>query len=66
VLQLVDVLNNGYWHARSTAFLGNPVIKFIEWLRIVPDLIFGVIGVVPIAIAALITYLTLRKQPATA
>ena len=65
VLQLIDVLNNGYWHARSPAFLGGSLIRFIEWARIVPDLIFGIVGVVPIAIAALMTYLVIRKKPAT-
>lgn len=66
VLQLMDVLNNGYWHARSPAFLSGSLIKFIEWIRIVPDLIFGVVGVVPIVIAALLTYLTMRKEPVIA
>ncbi len=63
VLQLVDVLNNGYWHARSQAFLGSGLIKFIEWARIVPDMIFGVVGVLPMVIAALITYFTMKKEP---
>lgn len=65
VLQMVDVLNNGYWHARSQAFLGGSLIKFIEWIRIVPDLIFGVAGVMPIVIAALLTYVIMRSKPAT-
>ena len=63
VLQMVDALNNGYWHARSPAFLGGSLIKFIEWIRIVPDLIFGIAGVVPIVIAALLTYMTILKKP---
>ena len=66
LVQLVDVLNNGYWHARSQAFLGGSLIKFIEWIRIVPDLIFLLIGVIPILIATLLTYLTIRKKPALA
>jgi nitric oxide reductase subunit B len=66
VLQMVDVVNNGYWHARSQAFLGGSLIKFIEWIRIVPDLIFGVAGVIPMLIAALLTYLAMRKKPAEA
>jgi nitric oxide reductase subunit B len=66
ILQMVDVLNNGYWHARSPEFLGGSLIKFIEWIRLVPDLIFGIVGVIPIVLAALLTYLTIRKQPATA
>ncbi len=63
VLQLVDVLNNGYWHARSQAFLGSSLIRFIEWARIVPDLIFGVAGVIPLVLAALIAYINLRRTP---
>ena len=66
LVQLVDVLNNGYWHARSQAFLGGRLIKFIEWIRIVPDLIFLLAGVIPILIATLLTYLTMRKKPAIA
>jgi nitric oxide reductase subunit B len=66
VLQMVDVVNNGYWHARSQAFLGGSLIKFIEWIRIVPDLIFGIAGVMPIVIAALLTYTTMLKKRAAA
>ncbi len=55
VLQLVDALNNGYWYACSPAFLGGSLIKFIEWIRIVPGLVFGITGMVPIVIAALLT-----------
>ena len=64
VLQMTDVLNNGYWHARSQTFLGGSVIKFVEWARIVPDLIFALAGVVPVLIAAFLTYLTIRMKPA--
>jgi nitric oxide reductase subunit B len=66
VLQLTDALNNGYWHARSPAFLGGSLIRFIEWARIVPDLIFAVAGIMPIVIAAGMTYLMIRKKPAVA
>ena len=66
LVQLVDVLNNGYWHARSQAFLGGSLIKFIEWIRIVPDLIFLLAGVIPVLIGTLLTYLTIRKKPVPA
>jgi nitric oxide reductase subunit B len=66
VLQLIDVLNNGYWHARSPAFLGGSLIKFVEWIRLVPDLVFGVAGVVPMLIAAGLTYLMLVRTPVKA
>ena len=62
VLQFVDVLNNGYWHARSVEYLQQPLIKTIEWLRIGPDIIFGFVGVVPIAIATVLTYFKMRKE----
>ena len=63
LLQLTDVLNNGYWHARSQAFLGGSLIRSIEWIRIVPDLIFGVAGVMPIVVAVLLTYMAILKKP---
>ncbi|MCL5428796.1 MAG: nitric-oxide reductase large subunit [Chloroflexi bacterium] len=66
ILQLVDVLNNGYWHARSQEFLGGGLIKTIEWIRIVPDVIFAVAGVVPIVIAAWLTYITMRRKQVAA
>jgi nitric oxide reductase subunit B len=66
ILQITDVLNNGYWHARSPEFLTGSVIKFIEWVRIVPDSLFLVVGVVPMLIAAFLTYVTIARQPARA
>jgi nitric oxide reductase subunit B len=66
VLQLTDVLNNGYWHARSAEFLGGSLIKFVEWIRIVPDLTFGIAGVIPMLIAALLTYVTMVRTPVKA
>jgi len=62
VLQLIDVINNGYWHARSPEFLNTRLMKNIEWVRMFPDLIFAIGGVIPIAIAALLTYFNLRKR----
>ena len=35
-----DVLQNGYWHARSPEFLTRPFMRLIEWLRMPADLIF--------------------------
>jgi nitric oxide reductase subunit B len=56
VLQLLDVLNNGYWHARSLTFLSEPVMRTIEWLRLPGDLIFIGLGVIPLLITAGLTY----------
>ena len=56
VLQLWDVLNNGYWHARGPAFLNEHLMRLIEWARLPGDLVFIGIGAAPLALAALITY----------
>lgn len=66
ILQFMDARNNDYWYARSPAFLGGSLIRFVEWIRIVPDLVFMLAGVIPVVVAALLTYLTIRRKPATA
>lgn len=45
VLQLADVVANGYWHARSLEFFEKHA--YIEWLRLPGDLLF-IAGVVPL------------------
>jgi nitric oxide reductase subunit B len=61
VLQLLDVLENGYWHARSPEFLDNKITVTIEWLRLPADSIFILLGVVPLLIATGLTYRFVRK-----
>jgi nitric oxide reductase subunit B len=66
VLQLADVLRNGYWHARGPQFLGTRWMQRIEWLRLPGDLVFIALGVLPACIAAIWTYLLLRQtKPAS-
>ena len=60
VLQLRDVLQNGYWHARSPEFLTRPFMKLIEWLRMPADLVFIFLGVVPLVVAGVMTYRMMR------
>ena len=60
LLQLVDVLENGYWHARSLAYTGSDLARILEWSRFPGDVVFIVVGVVPIAIAAVRAYLSGR------
>ena len=45
VLQLGDVVTNGYWHARSIEFFRDHAV--IEWLRMPGDVVF-IAGVVPL------------------
>jgi len=61
VLQLIDVVNNGYWHARGPEFLNDRMMKTLEWVRLPGDTIFGVIGGVPLALAAFLAYLFTKK-----
>lgn len=65
VLQLVDVLNHGYWHARSPDFLNERVMRIIEWARLPADFIFIVAGVLPALVATAWTYKSMRKSRAT-
>jgi nitric oxide reductase subunit B len=61
VLQLVDVLDNGYWHARSLAYTGGDLARLLEWSRFPGDVVFIACGIVPIAIAAVRAYLSGRS-----
>jgi nitric oxide reductase subunit B len=56
VLQLRDVLLNGYWHARSLAYTGTPTARFLEWMRMWGDMIFIFAGALPMAIGLLQGY----------
>ena len=56
VLQLWDVLQNGYWHARSLEYTATPRARFVEWMRLWGDLVFIFAGALPIAIALLASY----------
>ena len=61
VLQLADVVNHGYWHARRLAFIDAGTFHTLEWLRIIGDAEFIVFGAVPILIFALKLF-TARKK----
>ncbi|MDQ5986902.1 MAG: nitric oxide reductase subunit B [Syntrophus sp. SKADARSKE-3] len=56
ILQFYDVLTNGYWHARSLAYTGQPHVRMVEWFRMPGDLVFIFLGVLPMVIAAVHTY----------
>jgi nitric oxide reductase subunit B len=61
VLQIWDVLENGYWHARSLEFIGQDRIRLLEWASMPSHVILIVLGVVPMAVASCLTYLKIRK-----
>jgi nitric oxide reductase subunit B len=60
ILQLWDVMQNGYWHARDIAYMSSGYVRLLEWLRLPADMIFILLGALPAAIAALLTYKTIR------
>jgi nitric oxide reductase subunit B len=53
VLQLWDVIANGYWHARRLDYSMRGTFHALEWVRVAGDTVFLVLGVLPIAVAAL-------------
>ena len=60
--QVWDVMQNGYWHARSEAFMHETPALVIEWLRFPGDVVFIVFGSIPLTIAAIKAWLGVRRQ----
>lgn len=56
VLQVWDVIQNGYWHARSLAYTATPLARQLEWMRLPGDIVFIVFGAIPLMIAAIKAY----------
>jgi nitric oxide reductase subunit B len=56
ILQVADVIANGYWHARSLDYTASPLARLLEWLRLPGDLIFILLGSGPVAVALLLSY----------
>lgn len=61
VLQLRDVLLNGYWHARSIEYMSRDTVRLLEWLRMPGDLVFIILGVLPLAVATAMTYVRMHS-----
>jgi nitric oxide reductase subunit B len=62
ILQLLDVLENGYWHARSIVYTGSDIARILEWSRFPGDLVFIIFGAIPITIVAIRAYFSSAKQ----
>ncbi len=64
ILQMKEVLTNGYWHARSAEFFNEGTILLLNWIRLPADLLFIVLGVIPLLIATtLVTAASWRSHP---
>ncbi len=62
VLQFLDVLKNGYWHARGPEFLNQRITTLIEWIRLPADAIFILLGVFPLLMAGGLAYRFVRRR----
>ncbi len=52
-IQLFSSFTNGYWFARQPSFFQQPAVRVFEWLRLPGDMIFIVVGILPIVYLAL-------------
>lgn len=66
ILQVWDVLENGYWHARSLDYIGSDRSRLLEWLRMPGDVVFIVFGALPLVIAAIKAYVNVLADRANA
>jgi nitric oxide reductase subunit B len=62
VLQVWDVAQHGYWHARSLDYIGSERSRLIEWLRLPGDMVFIIFGAIPLVIASIKGWLGVRRQ----
>jgi nitric oxide reductase subunit B len=62
LLQVWDVIENGYWHARSLAHTGSPVPKLLEWMRTPGDLVFILAGLLPLVWGLWVSYRDLWRR----
>lgn len=53
VMQVWDVTQSGYWHARSFDYTSGAEARFLEWMRMPGDVVFILFGALPLAIATL-------------
>lgn len=59
-IQLGDVVENGYWHARSMEFTQSPIMTALGWARMPADIIFIIFGAVPLFIGAMLAWIKQR------
>jgi nitric oxide reductase subunit B len=63
IIQVLDVIEHGYWHARSLAYTASPLARTLEWMRMPGDLVFIFGGAIPFAVAVVLGYLSLWRKP---
>ena len=53
LIQLNHIVERGFWSSRSLQFYQRSIVNTLLWLRILPDTIFIVLGVVPLVLGFL-------------
>ena len=66
MLQLWDVLEHGYWHARSVDYTGTATARSWSGCALPGDLVFIFFGAVPLLIASIKGYLGMRATAGAA
>lgn len=61
ILQALESFNNGFWSARSFEFYRLPIIHQLLWLRMIPDTVFILGGVIPVVGAMVYGFVNLRQ-----
>ncbi len=46
LMQTFASVNEGYWYARSTEFMGTPIMQTLRWMRVTGDTIFALGAIV--------------------
>jgi nitric oxide reductase subunit B len=60
--QLTYAVTYGVWYARSPEITSGPVIKLFNYLRIVPDTVFGIGGLVIFAFVVRATWMSFSRK----
>ena len=64
VMQMYDVLQNGYWHARGYQYLSTSLARSVEWARLPGDVVFILGGVAPLLWITSSAYLSMHRESA--
>ena len=62
LMQTWASVNHGYWFARSSEFLGSPIMQTLRWMRVPGDTIFA-IGAFILVAFVFTTYSYRKEQP---
>jgi len=62
LMQTWASVNHGYWYARSSEFLGSPIMQTLRWLRVPGDTLFA-LGAFILVAFVFSTYSYRREEP---